>query len=281
MILDEAVVAMSGKLRIVRVFVASPSDVQRERDSLLGVINELNRTCDSLLGQSVIRLELVRWETDTFPDVGRTQALITEQIGDYDIFIGVLWKRLGTPTGKAPSGTIEEFDTAYSRRNETGKPHIAFYFNRAASPPPQSVTDAEQLLGVLRFRERLASIAFTADYDGAALFADTVRPHLTRIIGGILRNESGVLADPNEQKTAVGEPLDRSTTAGRTVTLVAIGPQDACYGQRSKYLGRSGVVIEAERRDDWLRGTFCFDAPLFPGDDRIYSFLQFRVEPSA
>ena len=271
---------MSGKPRIIRVFVASPGDVQRERDSLLGIVNELNRTCDSLLGESVIRLELVRWETDTYPDAGRTQALITEQIGHYDIFIGILWKRLGTHTGKAASGTIEEFQTAYDRWKETKRPHIAFYFNRAAIPLPSSLSDAEQLLGVVKFREQLASMVFVHEYDGAALFADTVRPNLAQIVGRVFLREGGSSAETTEEKADAGEPPDLSNIVGRAMTLTAIGPQDACYGQRSKYLDRTGVVVEAEEQDGWLRGTFRFNAPLFPGDNGLYSFLQFRVEPS-
>lgn len=260
---------MSGKR--IRVFVASPSDVQRERDLLLGIINELNRTCDSLLGQAMVRLELLRWETDTFPDVGRAQALITEQIGDYDIFIGILWTRLGTPTEKAVSGTIEEYEKAYARWQETARPHICFYFNRAASSPPRSVTDAEQLLGVARFREQLETIASVREYDGAAMFADTVRPQLAQIVGSVFL---GVNRPP-----AGAAKGDADQVLSRTMKLIAIGPQDACYTQRSKYQGQVGTVIEAEQWDGWLRGTVRFDKPLFDGDNRVYSFLQFQVEP--
>src|SRR5262249_17456444 len=262
---------MAGKPRIVRVFVASPSDVQRERDSLLGVVNELNRTCDSLLGQAVVRLELVRWETDTFPDVGRTQELITAQIGDYDIFIGILWTRLGTPTGRAASGTIEEYETAYARRQESGRPHICFYFNKAASSPPRSVTDAEQLLGIAKFRERLTSMAYLREYDGAATFADTVRPHLAQIVGSVFLGVTGPLA--GTARTNADGTLALPAMPGRAVMLSEIGPQDACFVQHEKYEGRAGVVVEADERDGWLRGTFRFDKPLFDGDNRIYSFL--------
>jgi len=31
----------------------------------------------------------------------------------------------------------------------------------------------------------------------------------------------------------------------------------------------------------WLRGKFRFDSPLFPDDDGVYDFLQFRVEAKA
>jgi hypothetical protein len=66
----------------------------------------------------------------------------------------------------------------------------------------------------------------------------------------------------------------------KKVMLTAIGPQDACYRQQGKYIGRTGRVIEANKQDGWFRGTFFFGEPLFPGDSRLYSFLQFQVEPT-
>ena len=38
------------------------------------------------------------------------QQIINSQVSDeYDIFIGILWTRFGTPTERAGSGTEEEF----------------------------------------------------------------------------------------------------------------------------------------------------------------------------
>jgi hypothetical protein len=103
------------------------------------------------------------------------------------------------------------------------------------------------------------------------MFADTVRPQLAQIVGRVFLGVNGPLA--GEAKA------DADQLLGRTMKLIAIGPQDACYAQRSKYQGHAGTVIEAEQWDGWLRGTFCFDKPLFEGDNRVYSFLQFQVEP--
>src|SRR6266851_4502917 len=116
---------MPEQVTKIRIFIASPSDVQKERDSLPAIINELNHTMARHLG---FVIELVRWETHCHPAMGRPQGVINEQIGEYDIFIGVMWKRFGTPTGQADSGTEEEFDRAYQewRRDETV--YILFYF---------------------------------------------------------------------------------------------------------------------------------------------------------
>ena len=49
---------------ILRIVVASPSDVQAERDALRTVLEELNQ---GIAGERGLRLELARWETDAYP----------------------------------------------------------------------------------------------------------------------------------------------------------------------------------------------------------------------
>ncbi|MYD31374.1 MAG: DUF4062 domain-containing protein, partial [Nitrospira sp. SB0661_bin_20] len=62
-------------------------------------------------------MDVVRWETRTTPGFGKDpQDVINKQISDaYDIFIGIMWTRFGTPTPRAGSGTEEEFLRAYDR----------------------------------------------------------------------------------------------------------------------------------------------------------------------
>ena len=99
---------MPRQEHVLSVFVASPNDVQEERARLEEIVKELNDTWSRQLG---LRLELLRWETHAFPNIGEdAQAVINEQVPtDYDVFIGIMWHRSGTPTGRAGSGTIEEF----------------------------------------------------------------------------------------------------------------------------------------------------------------------------
>jgi hypothetical protein len=93
-----------------RIFVASPSDVKPERNALEKDVREVNLTHGDQLDY---RLELVRWETHVAPNAGRPQQVINQQIGSYSIFVGIMWRRFGTPTGLAGSGTEEEFRIAY------------------------------------------------------------------------------------------------------------------------------------------------------------------------
>ena len=138
---------------VLRVFVASPSDVQPERGLLESVMTELNQAWSTTLG---IMFELVRWETSVRPAFSSDpQAAINEQIGeDYDIFIGIFWSRLGTPTPRSVSGSIEEFELAHKRLVATGgAPEILLYFKDAPVAP--SKIDVKQLEGVQNFKGSL------------------------------------------------------------------------------------------------------------------------------
>src|SRR5689334_2154747 len=112
----------------IRIFAGSPGDVEKEKESLAGVIDELNRTISSLVPHKPTLLELITWKTHTYPAGGRPQGVINMQIGDYDIFLGIMWKRFGTPTGEALSGTEEEYTRAFENWKKSGKPHLMFYF---------------------------------------------------------------------------------------------------------------------------------------------------------
>src|ERR1035437_9659402 len=108
---------MPRNVNQLRVFIASPGDVPTERARLEKVVRELNLSQPS---EALVQLELIRWETHTYPSFGASpQGVINEQIGcDFDIFIGILWSKVGTPTSKYPSGTLEEFQLAYKRWQE-------------------------------------------------------------------------------------------------------------------------------------------------------------------
>lgn len=164
---------------ILRVFVASPKDVAEERACLEDVVRELNLTWSKNLG---IRLELVKWETHAYPGIGTDpQAVINEQIGDdYDIFVGIIWTRFGTPTGRASSGTAEEFNRAYKRfRENPDQLRIMFYFKDAPVAP--SELDPDQLALIREFREQLGEKGTLYwSYTTREEFATLIRMHLSR-----------------------------------------------------------------------------------------------------
>ena len=113
---------MAGTRRFVKVFLASPGDLADERKVAKVIIDDFNSQLADALGYQV---ELVGWE-DTLPGVGRPQAIINRDLDGCDLFIGMLWKRWGTPPGTVPytSGFEEEFNRSMTRNAGEGRPEI-------------------------------------------------------------------------------------------------------------------------------------------------------------
>jgi hypothetical protein len=164
----------------LRVFVASPGDVSEERKRLRKAIDELN---DGIAKAKGLVLDFVSWETDAWPGVGQdAQEVINREIGPYDIFVGIMWKRFGRPTHRAGSGTEEEFKRAYSLWSKYGRPHIMFYFNKAKYSL-SSPDEVKQVAKVLDFKKRIAEKGVLYwEYGGPEEFEELVRKHLTKEI---------------------------------------------------------------------------------------------------
>lgn len=170
---------MPRQEHVLTVFAASPSDVGDERTILEEIIREQNVMWGRDLG---IRLDLVRWETHAYPGVGvDAQAVINEQIpNDYDIFVGIMWCRYGTPTGRAGSGTIEEFERAKARYDsDSTSVKLMIYFKDEAIPP--SRLDTSQLAKVNEFRQSLGEegVLFW-NFNSPEQYEKLLRLHLTR-----------------------------------------------------------------------------------------------------
>ena len=105
---------MPRRITEINIFVASPGDVAEERKAVDIVVSEINKT---LKDYHELAFNVIKWETDAQPGIDvDPQAVINKQIPvDYDIFLGIMCARFGTPTGRAASGTEEEFNRAYER----------------------------------------------------------------------------------------------------------------------------------------------------------------------
>jgi hypothetical protein len=164
---------------ILRIFVSSPSDMDEKRALLRDVVRELNVTLSQHLG---VRFDLVGWETHAYPSVGvDAQNVINDQIGDdYDIFVGMMWNRFGTPTSRAGSGTVEEFERAYERFCENpNQIRIMFYFKDAPVNP--SLINPSQLEQIHEFRDGLRQRGILYwTFRERDEFASLLRMHLSR-----------------------------------------------------------------------------------------------------
>lgn len=106
--------------KIIRVFIASPSDVQNDRELVKKAISDLNAKFENIYD---VILQSVGWEafrpdvTDEYnPDIQRP---ITRRMEKCYWFVGIVSKRYGTPVGETnQSGTHQEFRFALQNRDK-------------------------------------------------------------------------------------------------------------------------------------------------------------------
>src|SRR5262245_34602448 len=168
---------------LVKIFVSSPGDVARERQVLEEVVQRINATDGHSRG---IHLELLKWEQRVIPQVGPSpQAVVSKQIPEYRVYVGIMAARFGTVTADFGSGTEEEFRTALKHWQERGQPWIMFYFKRRALTSDRS-GDVEQFLHVCRFREELERKGLVTKYrrvrGSADSFFELVELHLRQLL---------------------------------------------------------------------------------------------------
>ncbi len=196
---------MARQEHVLSVFVASPSDVEAERGKLEDVIREFNVAWSR---EFSVRFDLVRWETHAHPGTGAdAQDVINEQIpDDYDLFVGIMWHRYGTPTGRAGSGTVEEFDRAKTRYDNDPKSiQLMIYFKD--EPVPPSKLDPEQLAKVNVFRESLGDEgALYWKFDEVEQFEKLIRLHLIRQFQA-WKSRTGTTVAMDPQKDEQGPAL--------------------------------------------------------------------------
>jgi tetratricopeptide (TPR) repeat protein len=221
-------VVVSGELaRVVRVVAVSPGDVRAERERLEVVVDELNRGVASERG---CRLSLWRWETDAHPGLHLEgpQGLIDEamRIEDADVVVGVFWKRFGTPTLDAGSGTEHELRRAWSAWRERGRPQVMVYFCERRYMLEGSA-EAVQLQQVLSFRETLPKEQLWWRFVTVADFERAVRQHLTAFLLALepttaLAAQSRAIAVAESRRVQFRLPLAAAHFTGRRTELDAI-----------------------------------------------------------
>lgn len=178
---------MRPRETVVRVLVSSPSDTHREVAAIREATAELNAEWSEYLN---VRLEVVSWRTHAVPAAGEdVQAILNEQLGRIDVYLGVFRERIGTPTPRAESGTVEEYEVSRERcRTSPGEPSVLLYFYNGKLSPN---VDLEQLGRLREFRNRVESDGIlTESYTMPNRLAARVRLALCKVVQGRSRRRT-------------------------------------------------------------------------------------------
>jgi len=187
-----------------------------------GIIEELNRGIAAAMN---VRLELSRWEDVAFPAFHPEgpQGLIDSilNIEDCDIFLGIFWRRFGTPAKGAASGTDHEFQTAYQSWKTRGRPQIMFYF-REDLQSPQTAEEQEQRALLDNFKKDFPKEGFSWNYKNKKDFERLVRNNLTQYIQQTFNPKSGASKHVDEYLASLTGKEDGKTVHGFDVHSLPI-----------------------------------------------------------
>ena len=180
---------------VIEIMIASPSDVSKERNIIRDVISDWNAT--NARDRSVVLLPL-SWETHTSPEMrDRPQEIINRQLlYDADLLVAVFWTRLGSPTGVAPSGTVEEIE----KHLNADKPAMIYF--SSAPVHPDSI-DNEQYSALKAFKGACKQKGLIEEYQTPEKFKDKFLRQLAQTVIHHFTNPSadsnGISQSPEQE----------------------------------------------------------------------------------
>jgi hypothetical protein len=180
---------------VLNFLIASPSDVGLERNVVTDVIHAWNAAHYQTTG---VMLHAVRWETHSYPASGdRAQAILNKQIVESgDILIGIFGYKLGTPTGAAQSGTIEEIEEF----RKAGK-YVALYFSKADVPRN---ADRDQLKALEDYQRERQKDTLYGTFGTAEELRLLVTQHLPKIVAEVSAGLEGPASPTGSTQTHSG-----------------------------------------------------------------------------
>ena len=216
-------------IKRIRVFVGSPSDTVEERSKIKGIFEELNQT----LGKDKeVYIQSLMWENDVRPTVGAdAQDVINSQTRDYDIFVGMMWKKYGTPTPRANSATDEEYSYAINNfRNGGHCKDVIFMFSN--KPFGIDDADADQIQKVKDFKKRVENDGVVyKTYVSTEEFEKLLKVALYQAINKLLQD-----SDHRPQKQAKKAPALEQIDERTKLVFDTLSISPAVNSVKSKFI---------------------------------------------
>lgn len=258
-----------------RCLVISPGDVAEEREAVVDVIHRWNASVGANRG---IRVEPVRWETHTHPDMsGPAQAKVNEQIVDQcDFGIAVFWSRVGTPTAEYDSGSVEEVDRLVRR----GAKVMLYRSSRPIPPDKLDTRQFDKLKGLLESYRDRGLLGQFADINE---LRELVNKDLSLLLGrephieGVPPSSGVETATRPDVRVKTRVVVTPAATSG-TETALQITVEN--HSPRPLFLSSVGLKL-ADGRGLWFKRDSLLGTPNAPQKIEPGDAYSFHVTPDA
>lgn len=203
------------------VFLAYISDVEAEAHAAQDIVEGINKDH----AQMGIELDFRTWK-DVPAEFGNPQQQINREfVEKCDIFIGVIHKKWGTPTGQSNCGFKEEFDIAEGRYNATGRPTILLY---AKTVDEQDIVNDEKegFNKIEEFKNEIIKKqkGFLISFNATDEWKEIIRGRLTQYVVNKYLQSYGGIAEPQSSQAATSvekyEVMERVKTPKEIQALI-------------------------------------------------------------
>jgi hypothetical protein len=204
----------------ITVAIASPSDVQTEREAVQKVFTKWNDD-----NPQMAFLHPKMWENATPEMGGHPQHILNKKLIDNsDLLVAILHSKLGTPTPNANSGTVEEIREFITQK---GPRRAMLYFCKR--PLPVDIDPAE-LTRLNEFKTNMRQQGLYAEYTTRDEFQEQLYRHIDVKVQQFLAGELPLPSIPKLAEISTDEkvlPVDRRLHAfidfGTTLDAIANG----------------------------------------------------------
>jgi len=234
--------------QVHRILIASPGDVEMERNQISNTINDWN--CVNSEPHEKVLLP-VRWETHAKPGAGRAQELINDQlVKTCDILIGVFWTRLGSPSGEHASGTVEEIEEFLA----AGKP-VMLYFSAKNMP---SDVDLTQLQLLRDFKTKMQSRCLFFEYKDLIELKEHVNRHISLQLNGTPQKSTTPIENPPSRKVLTEEIyFEDYSKNGVVKSFLVKGSTQQIKGELAQLGGKWNSTLDgwifSKKKEDEIR----------------------------
>ena len=161
-------------VRLFSVLLASPGDLQREPTVVDEVVQDVNLIL-SKRGIMLFATSAIKHSYPSSSPKGPQDCVNTQIANDADIVVGVTWTRLGTPTRRFQSGTVEEIE----RHRRAGKPTLLY---SCEAPVPPGKVDCIEYARVKTYLEQCKRNGLVRTYSTLEEFRNLLRANLLALI---------------------------------------------------------------------------------------------------
>lgn len=197
--------------RVLKLFLASPTDTEAERRKVHDVVESWNRSVGAKRGWQVDVFDYTKNVSPAYGSDG--QRIVNQASGNmrnYAFFVGILKHRFGTPTPRAASGTKEEFQRAVKAFKSTGRLEIMLYFSNAPLPKTDNA-NLTQKQKVNDFRTSVQGESFYKNFSSREDFQKQFNEHFAS------KMEDQIRAHAKALRRAPARSTSKSKTSAKPI----------------------------------------------------------------